>query len=77
LGLAYSTAGRQRDASQEMEAVLQAQPTHAGAHASLGRLYFQLHQFAQAWRYARRAESLGLPMAELLAALHQVSVEPP
>jgi tetratricopeptide (TPR) repeat protein len=77
LGLAYSTAGRQRDAIQEMEAVLQAQPTHAGAHASLGRLYFQLHQFAQAWRYARRAESLGLPMAELLAALHQVSVEPP
>jgi tetratricopeptide (TPR) repeat protein len=77
LGLAYSTAGRQRDAIREMEAVLQAQPTHAGAHVSLGRLYFQLRQFAQAWRYARRAESLGLPVAELLAALRQVSVEPP
>jgi tetratricopeptide (TPR) repeat protein len=77
LGLAYSMAGRRQEAIRELETVLQAQPTHAAAHAALGRLYYQLQQFTPAWRHARRAESLGLPVAELLAALRQVAVEPP
>jgi tetratricopeptide (TPR) repeat protein len=76
LGIAYAMAGRQQEAVQELEAVLQAQPTYAAAHASLGRLYYQLRQFAPAWQHARRAESLGLPVAELLAALRRVAVEP-
>jgi tetratricopeptide (TPR) repeat protein len=76
LGVAYAMTGRRQEAVQELEAVLQAEPTHAAAHASLGRLYYQLRQFAPAWRHARRAESLGLPVAELLAALRRVAVEP-
>jgi tetratricopeptide (TPR) repeat protein len=76
LGIAYAMAGRRQEAVQELEAVLQAQPTYAAAHASLGRLYYQLRQFAPAWRHARQAESLGLPVAELLAALRRVAVEP-
>jgi tetratricopeptide (TPR) repeat protein len=76
LGVAYAMAGRRQEAVQEFETVIQAQSTHAAAHAQLGRLYYQLRQFAQAWRHARQAESLGLPVSELLAALRQVSVEP-
>jgi tetratricopeptide (TPR) repeat protein len=77
LGIAFSVAGQRQEAIQELETVLRAQPMHAAAHASLSRLYFQLRHFEQAWRHARRAESLGLPDAELLAALRRVSVEPP
>lgn len=77
LGLAYSMAGQRQEAIQELEAVLRVQPAHAGAHANLGRLYYQIAQFARAWRHARRAEALGLAMPELLAALRRVSVEPP
>ncbi len=76
LGIAYAMAGRRQDAVHELEAVLQAQPTHATAHASLGRLYYQLRQFAPAWKHARQAESLGLPVPELLAALRRVAAEP-
>jgi tetratricopeptide (TPR) repeat protein len=77
LGVAYSMAGQRQEAMQQLEAVLRAQPTHAAAHANLSRLYYHLQNFEQAWRHARRAESLGLPVAELLAALRRVSVEPP
>lgn len=76
LGVAYARAGRWQQAIQELQAVLQGESMHAGAHAHLGYLYYQTRQFAQAWRHARRAESLGLPMGDLLAALRQVSVEP-
>jgi tetratricopeptide (TPR) repeat protein len=76
LGIAYAMAGRRQEAVQELEAILQAQPAHAPAHASLGRLYYQLREFAPAWRHARQAESLGLPVADLLAALRKVAVEP-
>lgn len=77
LGIAYRMAGQPGEAIQELEAVLQMQPAHVGAHANLGHLYYQTHQFDRAWRHARWAESLGLPMADLLAALRRVSVEPP
>jgi Flp pilus assembly protein TadD len=77
LGIAYFMAGQRQEAVRELEAVLRVQPTHAAAHASLSRLYIQLRNFEQAWRHARRAESLGLPVPELLAALRRVSVEPP
>jgi protein O-GlcNAc transferase len=77
LGVAYAMAGQGQEAIEELEAVLRAQPAHAAAHASLSRLYYQTRQFDRAWRHARRAESLGLPVAELLAALRRVSVEPP
>jgi tetratricopeptide (TPR) repeat protein len=77
LGVAYSMAGQRQEAVQELEAVLRVQPAHGAAHANLSRLYFHLQNFEQAWRHARRAEALGLPVAELLAALRRVSVEPP
>jgi tetratricopeptide (TPR) repeat protein len=77
LGVAYSMAGQRQEAIQKLEAVLRVQPAHGAAHANLGRLYFQLQNIEQAWRHARRAESLGLPVVELLAALRRVSVEPP
>jgi tetratricopeptide (TPR) repeat protein len=77
LGLAYQLVGQQQDAIQELEAVLRAQPGHAGAHTQLARLYYQVQQFDDAWRHARRAESLGVPVAKLLEALRRVSVEPP
>jgi protein O-GlcNAc transferase len=76
LGIAYRMAGQAQDAIQELEAVLRAQPAHAEAHAHLGSLYHQTRQFDRAWRHARRAETLGVPVAELSAALRQVSVEP-
>jgi tetratricopeptide (TPR) repeat protein len=77
LGVAYAMAGQRQEAIQALEAVLRVLPAHGAAHANLSRLYFQLQNFEQAWRYARRAESLGLPVADLLAALRRVSVEPP
>jgi tetratricopeptide (TPR) repeat protein len=77
LGVAYAMIGQRQEAIRELEAVLRAQPTHAATHANLSRLYYQLQNFEPAWRHARRAESLGLPVAELLAALRRVSVEPP
>jgi tetratricopeptide (TPR) repeat protein len=77
LGLAYRLAGQRQHALQELEAVLQAQPAHPAAHANLSYLYYQMQDFDRAWRHARRAESLGLPVPDLLAALRRVSVEPP
>jgi tetratricopeptide (TPR) repeat protein len=76
LGIAYRMAGQAQQAIQELEAVLQAQPAHAGAHAHLGSLYYQTRQFERAWGHARQAESLGAPVAGLIAALRRVSVEP-
>ena len=32
--------------------------------------------YALAWRHARQAEALGAPVAELIAALRRVAVEP-
>jgi tetratricopeptide (TPR) repeat protein len=77
LGVAYRLAGQLRDAIQEMHTVVQVQSGHAGAHANLARLYYQTQRFDAAWRHARRAESLGFPVAGLLAALRLVSAEPP
>jgi tetratricopeptide (TPR) repeat protein len=45
-------------------------------HYRLGIAYLQTRQFAQAWRHARQAEALGAPVAELIAALRRVAVEP-
>jgi hypothetical protein len=56
---------------------VRADPAYAGAHAHLSYLHYQLQDFDRAWRHARRAESLGLPVPDLLAALRRVSTEPP
>jgi len=77
LGIAYQMAGHPQDAVRELEAVLGVQPAHAWAHATLARLYYQTREFDRAWRHARRSESLGVPVPQLLAALRRVSVEPP
>ncbi len=77
LGIAYQMAGQPQEAIQELEAAVRAEPVHAGAHAHLSRLYYESHQFGRAWRHARRAESLGAPVADLIVALRRVSVEPP
>jgi tetratricopeptide (TPR) repeat protein len=77
LGLAYRLMGQQLPAIQELLAVVRADPAHAGAHANLSYLYYQIQDFDRAWRHARQAESLGLPVPDLLAALRRVSVEPP
>jgi tetratricopeptide (TPR) repeat protein len=45
-------------------------------HYRLGLAYLQTRQFALAWRHARQAEALGAPVAELIAALRRVAVEP-
>jgi tetratricopeptide (TPR) repeat protein len=50
--------------------------TPAEVHHRLGIAYLQTRQFAHAWRHARQAEALGAPVAELLAALRRVAVEP-
>jgi tetratricopeptide (TPR) repeat protein len=76
LGLAYRLMGQGPQAIQELQAVVRSDPAHAGAHANLSYLYYQSQVFDQAWRHARRAESLGLPVPDLLAALRRVSVEP-
>ena len=77
LGLAYRMAGQRPQAIRELQAVVRGDPTHAGAHANLSYLHYQIQDFDRAWRHARRAESLGLPVPELLAALRRVSTEPP
>jgi tetratricopeptide (TPR) repeat protein len=77
LGLAYRMTGQRPQAIQELQAVVRWDPTHAGAHANLSYLHYQLHDFDHAWHHARRAESLGLPVPDLLAALRRVSTEPP
>ena len=76
LGIAYLMAGRVEEGTKELEAVLAEQPGHAGAHVQLAGLYYQTRQFARAWRHARQAEALGAPVAELIAALRRVAVEP-
>lgn len=76
LGLAYRLTGQQPQAMQALQAVVRANPTHAGAHVNLSYLYYQLQDFDPAWRHARRAEALGVPVPDLLAALRRVSVEP-
>jgi tetratricopeptide (TPR) repeat protein len=77
LGLAYRMTGQRPQAIQELQAVVRADPAYAGAHAHLSYLHYQLQDFDRAWRHARRAESLGLPVPDLLAALRRVSTEPP
>jgi tetratricopeptide (TPR) repeat protein len=77
LGLAYRMSDQRSQAIQELQAVVQWDPTHAGAHANLSYLHYQIQDFDRAWRHARRAESLGLPVPDLLAALRRVSTEPP
>jgi tetratricopeptide (TPR) repeat protein len=77
LGLAYRLTGQRPQAIQELQTVVRADPAHAGAHANLSYLYYQMQDFDRAWRHARRAESLGLAVPDLLAALRRVSEEPP
>jgi tetratricopeptide (TPR) repeat protein len=48
----------------------------AEVHYRLGIAYLQTRQFAQAWQHARQAETLGAPVAELIAALRRVAAEP-
>ena len=48
----------------------------AEVHYRLSIAYLQTRQFAQAWQHARQAEALGAPVAELIAALRRVAVEP-
>jgi tetratricopeptide (TPR) repeat protein len=76
LGLAYRLSGQTPQAIQVLQAVVRDDPAHADAHASLGYLYYQSRDFDAAWHHARRAESLGLPVPDLLAALRRVSTEP-
>jgi Tfp pilus assembly protein PilF len=76
LGLAYLLAQRSPEAIQELQAVLQMDPQHAGAHAYLGHLYYQHQQFERAWQHARLAEATGAQVADLLAALRRVAPEP-
>jgi tetratricopeptide (TPR) repeat protein len=45
-------------------------------HYRLGLAYLQTRQFDRAWRHVRQAEALGAPVAELIAALRRVAVEP-
>lgn len=75
LSIAQLIARQPQQAVATLEAVLAVQPQHAGAHMYLGRAYFETKQFDRAWKHARYAESLGAPVAELLAALARVSVE--
>jgi tetratricopeptide (TPR) repeat protein len=77
LGLAYRLGGQRPQAIQELQTVLRTDPTHAGAHANLSYLYYQTEDFNRAWRHARQAESLGLPVPDILAVLRRVSAEPP
>src|SRR5262249_16991172 len=42
----------------------------------LSLAYLQTRQFARAWQHARQAEALGAPVAEIIAVLRRVSVEP-
>jgi tetratricopeptide (TPR) repeat protein len=76
LGLAYLLAQQVPEAIQELHAVLQMDPQHAGAHAYLGHLYYQQQQFERAWQHAHLAEALGAQVADLLAALQRVAPEP-
>jgi len=76
LALVHLAAQQLPEASAALEQVLQAQPNHAGAHVSLGSIYYRLGQYDSAWRHTRQAEALGAPVAELIAALRQVSSEP-
>src|SRR5262245_8049407 len=48
----------------------------AEVHYRLSIAYLQTRQFERAWRHARQAEALGAPVAELIAALRRVAVEP-
>jgi tetratricopeptide (TPR) repeat protein len=77
LGLAYRLAGQRHQAIRELQTVVHWDPTHTEAHANLSYLHYQIQDFDRAWRHARRAESLGLPVPDLLAALRRVSTEPP
>jgi tetratricopeptide (TPR) repeat protein len=76
LGLAYRLTSQRPQAIQELQAVTRAAPAHAGAHANLSYLYYQIQDFDRAWWHARRAEALGLSVPDLFAALRRVSVEP-
>ena len=76
LALVHLAAKHLPEAAAAFRQVLQAQPDHAEAHVYLGSTYYRLGQFDPAWRHARQAEALGAPVAELIAALRQVSSEP-
>jgi Tfp pilus assembly protein PilF len=76
LALVYLAAQQLPEATTTLQQVLHAQPSHAEAHVYLGSIYYRLGQFDPAWRHARQAEALGAPVAELIAALRQVSSEP-
>lgn len=76
LALVYLAAQQLPEATTALQQVLHVQPNHAEAHVYLGSIYYRLGQFGPAWRHARQAEALGAPVAELIAALRQVSSEP-
>ncbi len=76
LALVHLAAEQVPEATAALQQVLRVQPNHAGAHLYLGSTYYRLGQFDPAWRHARQAEALGAPVAELIAALRQVSSEP-
>jgi tetratricopeptide (TPR) repeat protein len=76
LGIAYLMAGQREEGVRELDMVLTEQPAHANAHVQLASVYYRTGQFTRAWRHARQAESLGAPVAALIAALRRVSAEP-
>ncbi len=76
LALVHLAAQQLPEAAAALRQVVQAQPEHANAHVYLGSIYYRLEAYESAWRHARRAEGLGAPVAELIAALRRVSSEP-
>jgi tetratricopeptide (TPR) repeat protein len=81
---------RPHDAIDVLQALLAAVSSHAedGARLALAEVHYRLSLaylmagqreeglFARAWRHARQAEALGAPVADIIAALRRVSVEP-
>ncbi len=77
LGVAYAMAQQPSAAIATFAAVVQAKPEHANAHLYLARLYYEQRQFQRAWQHVHRAEALGAPVAELVAALRRTAPEAP
>ncbi len=76
LALTHMAAAQLPEAAAALQQVLQAQPNHAEARLSLGVIDYRRGQYDSAWHHARQAEALGASVAQLIAALRQVSSEP-
>jgi tetratricopeptide (TPR) repeat protein len=69
LGAAYSNSGRYKEAVAEYLKAIEREPGVGDAHNGLGFGFYKLKEYDLAWKHIKKAEELGVDVAEDLLAV--------